>query len=43
MTETSVNVTAQSMTDIGLLTGWIDYRAKKGGRNRVEAHEISGP
>jgi hypothetical protein len=27
-TETSVNVTAQSMTDIGLLTGWIDYRAK---------------
>ncbi|MBN8995822.1 MAG: porin [Rhizobiales bacterium] len=29
-TETSINVTAQSMTDIGLLTGWVDYRAKKG-------------
>jgi len=30
-TETSVNVTAQSMTDIGLLTAWTDYRAKRVG------------
>jgi len=29
-TETSVNVTAQSMTDIGLLTAFIDYRAVAG-------------
>jgi len=35
-TETSVNVTAQSMTDIGLLTGWIDYRAKKS--SNVDGH-----
>lgn len=27
-TETSINVTAQSMTDIGLLTAFIDYRMK---------------
>jgi hypothetical protein len=38
MTETSVNVTAQSMTDIGLLTGWIDYRAQRANGNDGHAY-----